>query len=1118
MTTDVHLYRRSLSSCLLFLLGSAFSCQSPRTPEAAPPAPATRFTAVPAAESGVDFVNALQEDDTFNLVDFYYVYNGGGVAVGDLNNDGLPDLFFTGNRVPNRLYLNQGDFRFKDITASAGIQPGGWSTGATMVDLNGDGLLDLYVCRSGNYPAAQRTNQLYLNQGDLTFREVAASWGLADTTHTNQAAFFDYDRDGDLDAYLMTSTNAIRNPNKLTPLKEDGTGLSVDKLLRNDGGTFVDVSHAAGIRHDGFGLGLAVCDLNGDGWEDVWVSNDFLANDHLYVNNQDGTFTESAKAYFRHHAHFAMGNDVGDVNNDGLPDALVVDMLPSDPVDQKKMAGPVNPHQFETMVRAGYHPQYMRNMFYLNLGHNGPRPVFAEIGQQLGLHQTDWSWAPLWVDVDLDGWQDLLITNGYLRDITDMDFIVHNSQVASSGDVETTNRVMREGATQQASIPRQNRLFRNQRGERFEDQSAALGMAPSFSNGAAYADLDGDGDPDLIINNLNAPATLLRNTTTSAAFLKVQLAGPPQNTKGLGSEVTIYTDGMPQTRHVAVTRGYQSSVDYTLLFGLGDHAGVDSLVVRWPDGRWEVQKHVPVNQTLTVRYEDSRTEPYASSSPPVPQWQEVAAARGLTYVHQEEFYMDYDVEPLLPHKLSEQGPCLAVGDVNGDGREDLFVGGSYRHAGTLFLQEAAGTFRSRALDPAPDKQEEDVDAALFDADGDGDLDLYIVGGSNEFPDGSPYFQDRLYMNDGRGNFRLDRNRLPEIRHSGGCVAVADVDHDGDLDLFRGGRLVPLAFPQPGVSALLVNQGGTFTEQTDSLAPGLSRVGMVTDACWADVDGDGWDDLVVVGEYMPLTIYRNDRGRLQPMDAATRRETNGLWNCVAAADVDGDGDLDLLAGNLGLNTRYQCSPQQPMSVYGGDFDGNGRWDAIPAYYEDGQEYPTPPLFDLVRQIPVFKKRYQRFDSYAQTTLPELLAPVRNQVRSVARAYEQRSGWFENQGDRRFVFHPFPAAAQRAPVNDLLLTTSERDSSAELWLIGNDHSVEPVEGQHDGGVGLLLRGDGTGQWEPVPPRQSGFWVEGVGRRVAPVATPQGPLLIVVQNQGPLRAFARTEPPDPSYALEP
>ena len=1094
--------------------------------------PSKLLRLLPSDITGVDFNNTIVENDTFNMLDYVYVYNGGGVAVGDINNDGLEDIYFTGNMVSDKLYLNKGNLQFENITAQSGIENDGWSTGVTMVDINHDGLLDIYVCRSGNYPAARRTNLLYVNNGDLTFSEKAAIYGIADTSYSTQAAFLDYDKDGDLDMYLLNHTNAIKNPNKVRPLVKDGSGAANDRLYENriDKATgkpfFTEVTIQAGIRYDGFGLGVGTGDVNGDGWEDIFVTNDFIANDYLYINNHDGTFSEMAGVYLDYVSHFSMGNDVADFNNDGLVDLITLDMLPRDNYHRKKMSGPMNYNLFTHTLAEGYMPQYMRNTLQVNLGApDNSHHSFAEIGQLAGIHATDWSWAPLFVDLDNDGWKDLFITNGYLRDITDLDFINYTVSLGRSIPADSLARVLRQKAREMPSIKLPDFIFQNQKGMGFQNTSQKWGIdQPSLSNGAAFADLDNDGDQDIVVNTINAPAFVYENLSTTIKqnnFLKIRLVGDSLNPFAIGAKIMLFCGGGKQFAQQAVTRGYQSSVGHTIHFGLGNISKADSISIKWPDGKTTMVYPAAVNKLLTIIKDHTATivPARAANKRVVPLFKDITQKYGIDHRHEDPEYNDFSRQFLLPHKHSQQGPGIATGDVNGDGLDDFFVGGGYKQPGHLFFQTAKGQFRKVALqNNEKEKYEEDTGVLFFDYDNDDDLDLYIVSGSNEFFEGSEYYRDRLYNNDGNGNFRLDKEALPDLRFSGSCVKAADFDGDGDLDLFVGGRLIPLKYPLPADSYLLVNEGGKFKDMTNILAPALRRAGMVTDALWTDYDSDGDTDLIIVGEFMPLQFFENKGGRLENVSAKTGlTHTSGWWNSITGGDFDNDGDTDYLLGNLGLNTRYKVSPGEPLTIYGGDYDRNGTIDPILAHYIDNTEYPVHTRDDLLNQIPPMRKKFPNYTSYARATLSDILTPAQKSRAYVARAFHFASGYLENLDSGRFKLHTLPTDAQLAPVYGMLVQDFDGDGFLDVLLSGNSFATEVITGRYNASRGTFLRGDGRGNFKAVPPVQSGLMLHGDTKGAATVRVNQTLVHLFASNAGPIKAYAFVSPeaneaPDP------
>lgn len=1067
----------------------------------------------PSATS-LDFVNTIEEDTTrFNLVDYYYIYNGAGVAVGDVNNDSLPDLYFTGNQVQGRLYLNQGNMRFTDVTESAGFDHEGWETGATFADVNADGHLDLYICRAGPHPPEQRTNLLYVNDGDETFTERASAYGIADTSASTQAAFFDYDKDGDLDLFLANHSNNVPNPNRIRPNVTDGGGRGTDRLYRNDGGSFTDVSAEAGIVYAGMSLGVGVNDLNGDGWEDAYVSNDFMANDYLYLNNGDGTFRERGADVLKHHSYAAMGNDLADLNNDGRVDIMVVDMWPPDNKRQKLMSFPLNYQSFHKALEAGYHPQHWRNTLQINNGLNAAGTLsFSDVGHYAGVEATGWSWAPLFADFNNDGRRDLWITNGYRRAMINMDFIDKYVGLQRKYGIEKAEGKIKQMANQMHAVPRPDRIYRNEGNLSFEDVSKEWGNTqPSFSNGAAYSDLDNDGDLDMAVSHIDAPAGLYENTSRDSSFLKVRLRGADQNTYGLGTELRLHCNGRTQRRHHAVSRGYQSSVGYPVHFGLGDCETVDSLRVTWPDGATQRLTNLQANQTLTLRHD--ATQPGTFSAPSLPEEGFLTRVDALQHRHEEEPFNDFKRQTLLPHKLSRSGPGLAVGDINSDGREDLFIGGAYRHSGHLFVQNADGSFTARPLGSEP-HYEEDTGSLFFDADGDRDLDLYVAAGSNEFPSGSEYLQDRLYVNDGEGSFAVAQEALPDLATSTSAVSAADYDQDGDLDLFVGGRLTSNQYPLSGRSYLLRNDGGTFTDVTDTRAPTLRNVGMVTSGLWTDFDTDGQVDLVVVGEFISIRFFKNDEGRFRDVTAQTGLEhTAGWWNSITGGDFDRDGDTDYVAGNLGLNTRYEASPSEPVRMYASDFDLNRYIDPILTHFVQGKEVPVVRRDRFLTQLPRMKQRFSDYESYATSTVTDIFSPKQLEEAKTLQATRFESSYLENLGDGRFRIRALPGRAQLGPLYGLLAQDVTDDGYLDVLAVGNSYAPDVITGRHDALIGVLLRGDGTGHFEAVSHQESGFFVDGDAKGLARLQDAEGtPMYVATQNDDSTRVFtpANADPP--------
>ncbi len=1105
--------KRFLNVCIAILLLIFLSCQK----KSAPPL----FEKLPPQQTGVTFENALVEEALMNSINYLYFYDGGGVAVGDINNDGLTDLFLTANQQFNRLYLNQGNFQFTDITEAAGVGGGtaGWATGATMADVNGDGFLDIYVCYS-NYLDRQGANQLFINNGDMTFTERAAEFGLAHTGLSRQAAFFDYDGDGDLDMYLLNHSVHAKNTYGERPVKQAINDAEAgDQFFRNDNGHFRNVTAESGIYQNilGYGLGIAVSDINWDGYPDIYISNDFHEDDYLYYNNGDGTFREAMRQSMQHISSASMGNDIADFNNDGLPDVVVLDMLP-EKEEIRKSSINADPYDVnEVKLNFGYHHQYRRNTLQLNRGPalnpdgTAAQPavhLFSEIGQFAGIHATDWSWAALFADLDNDGWKDLFISNGIYRRPNDFDYLHYLN--LRRGVMESGGRPgdltpdpldkekLDDWIAHMPSVPEPNYAFHNRGDLTFANRAAEWGLGdPGFSSGAAYADFDNDGDLDLVVNNINAPAGIYRNRlrdrpadASPPAYLTVMLKGKRPNTFGIGAKVRLHAAGMVQHQELMPVRGFQSAVEPRLHFGLANAAQADSLEVIWPTGEYQVLRGVAANQQLTVRQSDA-TERYAYPPPHVAKrWlREVTGAVALDYRHQENTFIEFNREPFIPHFISTEGPAMAVGDVNGDGLDDLFLGGAKFQPGGIFLQNRRGGFDALPDTVwAADSRNEDVDAAFFDADGDGRLDLYVVSGGNEFFGEAEPLRDRLYLNRAEGHFRKADPAAAglDFYANGACVAPADFDGDGDVDLFVGSRSVPREYGAIPESFLLINDGaGHFSNQTTGRAPALANVGMVTAAVWADVNRDDRPDLVVAGEWMPVTVFINQNGKLaNATETWGLQNTTGWWNCLTAGDVNGDGWVDLIAGNLGLNSFLKAAPESPIRLYLNDFSGQGRRQQILTFIRNGKEYPFASVDQLLTHIPPLRSKFTSYADFGSQTLREMFPPEQLESAELRTVTEFASMLLLNRGktgEPGFHLRKLPAEAQFSPVYSILLEDINADGHADLLLGGNLYGVPPDRGRYDASYGTLMFGNGAGEFSPVSLPESGFVLTGEVREI-------------------------------------
>lgn len=1099
---------------LLFLFILVVSCrQKQENAEAL-------FTLLAPSQTHVTFSNDLTEDEDFNMIEYLYFNNGAGVAAGDINNDGLIDLFFTSSQNGNKLYLNKGNLAFEDITLEAGVSgEGNWTTGVTMADVNGDDLLDIYVCHVGNYKAFRGRNQLFINQGNLRFKEQAQEYGLDFEGFSTQAAFFDYDMDGDLDMYLLNHSVHTSRSYGMSDLRFEKDERAGDKLYRNDVKDgkpwFHDVTQESGIYSSqiGYGLGVNINDINNDGYPDIFVSNDFHENDYFYINQQNGTFKDKMTEMFAHTSRSSMGDDVADFNNDGLLDVVVLDMLPDQEKIRKQSGGEDDYELFQLKLNKGYHYQFVRNTLQLNLGGG----QFSEIGRLAGIYSTDWSWSPLFCDVDNDGWKDLFISNGIYRRANDLDYIQFltggNKYMPVKDNSQLSDKELYEKMPLFANV---NYIFKNNADLTFSNMAKEWGFhEKSYSNGATYADLDNDGDLDLIVNNINEPAFIYQNNSEKLPnhhFLSINLKGKDLNPKGVGTRATVFKDGKQQVVEQFATRGFLSATTDALHFGLGAATTIDSLMVRWPDKTEQLIKNLTTNQRITLEQENAKKTALGNTMQvDFPKFFTSTHLAGLQFTHKEDSYDELRFNQLIPKSLSAEGPALAVGDVNNDGLDDLFIGGAKGQAAAIFIQQPDGSFNSPDVPQfVQDRFTEDVDAAFFDANGDGYSDLYIVRGGNESLIGDPFLADRLLINDGKRRFmNSDRGALPYMAYNGSCVRPCDFDNDGDLDLFIGSRSIPGAYGLSADQFLLENDGkGVFKMVTSERMKGQKMTGMVTDACWTDYDNDGDQDLVTVGEWMNVSIFQNNKGYFTDVtEDAGLSQTSGWWNCIRTADLDNDGDLDLIGGNQGLNSIFTASSSEPVEMYINDFDNNGTIEPIICSYINGISYPVASFDELSGQIKGLKEKYPQYADFGGKTMEDIFGKEMLDRSVTKTAVLLESCVFLNNNGT-FEKKELPVEAQFSPVRDILTIDLNKDLNPDLLMVGNDYRVRPSLGRYDAAFGWCFLADSIDHYRTLLPAESGLKTSGDARKIRLIEVSGEKYVVVAGNNEEVQIFLLQE----------